>query len=386
LLAKNNLKEYMITMHGFVENLQMPKQVIAYTYPFDRAHDTYQEYYRASLTAALSLNRARLDEKSASLFPSAIRKLRTVKDSYRLNRARVGRAAAQLAGGLARLLTTGPVSCPGRPVGRYLFKFHGFDVKVVVDSNDPGTISRPDLLDESDIYFKTNYRQDINYSSKVHPLPNANPLVLRNLWFARALRSSPVDCDLFAFFRIWGGSNELEGIEHNIALFESLARINCRKQLTAYLVCGDFASIARRLERVGVACRTEPMPLRELWTQASRSRLHVVRHGMHDCVPWRMMDVLALGGCPLLDFAMSTRWPLPLIERQNYLHLNAQSSGYASVPRAVEGYLQTPGLIQGIRANNAQYFEKNLSPTSLGQYICSVVANVRDLDQISTLR
>lgn len=366
-----------MTTHHFGANLQLPKQVIAYTYPFDRVHDSYQEYYRASLTAALSLNHARLVEKSVSLFPSAIRQLRAVKDSYRLNRSRVGRTTAHLAGGLARLLTTGPVFCPGRPVGRYLFKFHGFDVKVVVDSNDPGTISRPDLLDESDIYFKTNYRHDINYSSKVHPLPNANPLVLRNLRFARALRASPVDYDLFAFFRIWGGKNELEGIDHNIALFESLARVNCKKQLTAYLVCGDFVSIASRLERVGVTCRTEPMPLMELWTQASRSRLHLVRHGMHDCVPWRMMDVLALGGCPLLDFAMSTRWPLPLIERQNYLHLSAQGSGYASVAQAVEDYLQTPSLIQDICANNVKYFEENLSPISLGRYICNVVANQR---------
>jgi hypothetical protein len=197
-------------------------------------------------------------------------------------------------------------------------------MKVALDSTDQGAIARPDLLNKSDIYFKTNYRRDIDYPSKVRPLPNANPLVLRHLHLARSLRSSPQDYDLFAFFRVWGGKNDFDGVEHNIALFELLAQVHCKKQLIAYIVCGDVDAISRRLERCGVTCRTDPMPLNELWTRGSRARLHIVRHGMHDCVPWRMTDVLAWGGCPVMDFPMSTKWPYPLIEGCNYLQLGAQ--------------------------------------------------------------
>jgi hypothetical protein len=352
------------------------EQVIAYTFPFDRVHDIYQEYYRASLISALSQQKLRLQEKSGSLFPFIIRRLRTIKDSYRLNRMAAGRIAVRSAHGAARLLTRGPLSCPVHPVGQYVFRFHGFDMKIAIDSNDPGTILRPDLLSESDIYFKTNYRLDIDYPSKVHALPNANPLVLRHLELARALRSTPRDYDLFAFFRVRGGKDELEGIEHNIALFEILGRVNCKKQLTAYVVTGDVTAISRRLERAGVACRTEPMPLNELWGKGSRARLHIVRHGMHDCVPWRMMDVLAQGGCPVLDFPISTKWPHPLIERLNYLQLNARDTRHTDareVAERVENWLYSPGLTDAISSNNVKYFDEYLHPFALGNYICEVV-------------
>ena len=368
----------MKTQRSVVEHLDLAglEQVIAYTFPFDRVHDTYQEYYRASLIAALSQRKLHVKEKSGSLFPFMIRRLRTIKDSYRLNRMAAGRHAVQATRGVARLLTRGPLSSPDHPVGQYVFRFHGFDMKIVIDSNDAGDILRPDLVIKSDIYFKTNYHPDIEYPSNVYALPNANPLVLRHLELARSLRSTPRDCDLFAFFRVWGGKDELEGIEHNIALFEILGRVNCKKQLTAYLVAGDVTAISRRLECAGVACRMEPMPLSELWREGSRARLHIVRHGMHDCVPWRMMDVLAQGGCPVLDFPMSTKWPHPLIERRNYLQLNAQDTRQTNaqeVAEEVENWLRSPGLTEAINSNNVQYFEEHLNPSSLGNYICEVV-------------
>ena len=363
----------LIADHPGWETLE---QVIAYTFPFDRTHDIYQEYYRASLTAALKWRRLQLKEKTGSLFPSVVRQLRRVKESYRLNRMAAGLLAGRSAQRAARLLTRGPLSSLNPPVGQYVFRFHGFDMKIALDSTDPGAIARSDLLSESDMYFKTNYRRDIDYPSKVHPLPNANPLVLRHLGLARSLRRSPQDNDLFAFFRVWGGKDEVEGIEHNIALFELLDRVHCKKQLIAYLVCGDIDAIARRLRRVNVACRTEPMPLKELWTRGSRARLHIVRHGMHNCVPWRMTDVLALGGCPVLDFPMSTKWPHSLVDGRNYLQLNAQDvsgAGAQEAVSAVESWLRSPRLVETVQSNNVQYFEDYLSPRALGRYICDVV-------------
>lgn len=358
------------------------QEVIAYTYPFDGVHDVDQEYYRASLIAALGRHRIRLTEKTGSLFPSAVRRLQRIRNSYRLSRTATGRSLARWAHGAARALTKGPLFYPGHPVGQYVFRYRRFDLKVVLDSNDPGDITRPGLLDECDVYFKTNYRKDIDYPSKVFPLPNANPLVLRNLKLARSLRSSPQDCDLFGFFRVWGGKDEIEGIEHNVALFELLTSVKCRKHLEAYLVCGDVHGISRRLERIGVACRTEPMPLHQLWKMGARSRLHLVRHGMHDCIPWRMMDVMASGGCPVLDHPTSTTWPHPLLERNNYLHLNAPDArrvNRSEVAETVENWLRDPSLTEGIRSNNITYFEEFLKPLSLGNHICSVVTSVGEV-------
>src|ERR1700691_5330446 len=78
------------------------EQVVAYTYPFDRVHDTYQEYYRASLIAALGQHGLRLKESTGSLFPFVVRRLQRIKESYRLNELAVGRIVAQSAHGPPR--------------------------------------------------------------------------------------------------------------------------------------------------------------------------------------------------------------------------------------------------------------------------------------------
>ena len=75
--------------------------------------------------------------------------------------------------------------------------------------------------------------------------------------------------------------------------------------------------------RQGIAWTTDPLPLFDLWRLSAQSRLNVLRLGMHHCVPWRMMDVLAMGGCPVLDCDPYTLWPQPLERNQNYLSLDA---------------------------------------------------------------
>jgi hypothetical protein len=175
---------------------------------------------------------------------------------------------------------------------------------------------------------------------------------------------------------VWGGKDEIEGVEHNLALFEALAGIKCRKKLLAYLVAGDIAGAAARLEKAGVAWTTEWMPLKQLWGLAARSKLNVVRHGMHECIPWRMTDMLAMGHCPVLDYRATTRWHVPLLENVHYLNLDF-SPGRTMSPRVkaervaerVQGWLADKDLIATVGRNAAAYFDEHLAPERLGAHI-----------------
>jgi hypothetical protein len=40
-------------------------------------------------------------------------------------------------------------------------------------------------------------------------------------------------------------------------------------------------------------------------------------------MPWTMTDILAMGGCPVLDYPPTTRWHVPLEENVHYLNLGA---------------------------------------------------------------
>jgi hypothetical protein len=118
------------------------------------------------------------------------------------------------------------------------------------------------------------------------------------------------------------------------------------------------------------------MPLPELWDLAARSRLNVVRHGMHQCIPWRMTDILAMGGCPVLDYAATTRWHAPLEENVHYLNLGVpyRPSGAApfdpdEVVDRVEDWIAHKTLIGDMEQATANYFDQHLSPENLGRYI-----------------
>src|SRR5581483_4256605 len=188
----------------------------------------------------------------------------------------------------------------GHVVGKYVLRKDGAEIKFCIDASDPGDIQQTDLLEWSDLYFKTNYWPNRKYPSKVVPLANVNPLVLSRRGELRALRTQAAEWDLLAFFRVWGN------VEHNLALFESLARLKCRTKLLAYLISANPTAESSRLEKAGVPWTTNPLPLNTVWDWAARSRLNLVRHGVDDCVPWRLTEILAMGHCPVLDYPVNT--------------------------------------------------------------------------------
>src|SRR5262249_58773833 len=114
----------------------------------------------------------------------------------------------------------------------------------------------------------------------VRPLVNGDPLVIRQLATLRSQRETPKRYDVCMVVRVWGGKDEVEGVEHNLRLLEAVARARGSKLLYAYLVAGDIAAYGRRLERQGIPWGTDPLPARKLWRVTAASRLNVIRLGM----------------------------------------------------------------------------------------------------------
>jgi hypothetical protein len=119
-----------------------------------------------------------------------------------------------------------------------------------------------------------------------------------------------------------------------------------------------------------------------LWELTAAARLNVVRHGMHECIPWRMTESLAMGSCPVFDYAARTRWPEPLEEGEHYLNLAmpfGSSNAAAIEPREiatnVERWLANDQMLRNISANTAKYFDNHLTPPRLGEYMVTTAVN-----------
>jgi hypothetical protein len=353
-------------------------KLTAYTFPYDRVHDLYQEYYRSALRSFCEANGIEYRERSGAYSSSCLIKLRGVRHSYKLRTLMKHKPVCSLVDGIAGLLTRGSLR-PPCSIGIYeIATSEGETITVAIDSLDTGEICS-DVAASCTLYFKSNYWPRQRYPDNVVPLPNMNPLVGREIRLFHELRDTPKTTDMFAFFRIWGGTNELDGVEHNLSLIESLAQVPCSKYLCAYLVAGDIPTLGKRLDRQGIRWTTEPMPKHELWRRAASSRVNIVRLGMHECSPWRMIDILAMGGCPVIDYGPQTRWPIPLLEGRHYLNLRIPPDApqRSSVSGEILEWLTTPGLVDGISRNTAEYFDRHLRPVVLGEHMVTQMAAVQ---------
>ena len=357
--------------------------VTAHIDPYSRVHDTYQAYYRSSISTFCSEDAVAYHE-AGNRCGGLLRFLRRVKHSARFQKLAPGEFGTKAIDGIARLLGA-KIREPETAVGCYQFYQDSRELRVSIDAHDTGLVARPDLLEWCDLYLKANFWPDLVYSPKVAPIAFLNPSVLEKQAQLKNLRNTKKELDLFVFFRVWGGPNEIEGVEHNLRLLETLARVKCRKKLLAYLLTGEIRTAVARLEKAGVPWTTKWVPQAELWRLAAKSTLNIVRHGMHQCVPWRMAEILAMGGCPVLDYSATTRWHVPLEEGVHYLNLGvpyrpngaADFDSYEVIDR-VERWVASEGLTQTISRNTASYFDEHLTPQALGRYIALQVANVAD--------
>jgi hypothetical protein len=258
----------------------------------------------------------------------------------------------------------------------------GQEVRVTIDSADDGRHVDEQVLGWSDLYLKTNYWPSLQYAPKVQPFVNADPLVIPQLAQFRRYREVRKEHDVCMVVRVWGGKDEVEGVEHNLRLIEAMARARCSKFLYAYLVAGDVAASARRLSRQGIPCGPHPIPPAELWRVTAASRLNVIRLGMHYCVPWRVTGALAIGSGIVLDRAPLTRWPEPLADGVNFVALGTETgtdqplapdAQYAAIPGLVEGWLADADLPARLGRNNAAYYDRFVDPQKVGEHVVAAV-------------
>lgn len=352
--------------------------------PYDQWHDWYQEYYLAGLRAFLGDTRVRVQ-------PGSLRRslLRFLKEARHLTR--IQRALGSLAPS-ANVLMDGFAAALGarrhrqiQGLGAYRFlDASGRRSYLRLDSVDSGELVQPGSANDCDVYLKCNYWPTIAYPASVRPFYNCNPVVLPHLSYLREARRASKEFDCCFIVRVWGGREEEEGVEHCIRMLQAMARVPGNNYLLGYLVAGDIPALEKRLRQLRIPSTTRPIPPRELWSIAARSRLNIIRLGMFHCIPWRMTDMLAMGACVVLDQEPKTRWPEPLVENEHFVALRLETSENRAVASddAYEGAANTVAsisadraLVEHIAASSAQYFDRFLSPFSIGRQICEIASS-----------
>jgi hypothetical protein len=276
-------------------------------------------------------------------------------------------------------------------VGQYLFRFRcGRVLKVAIDTHDHREVRSREIHNWSDLYFKSNRWPDFDYSPKVRPIPIGNSgITLENCRSLRSLRTQPKIFDFIFVGRIWAGGGA--NVEHNLQLFENLAKLGRNSKLLAVVFNFDqkspqFQNIIARLKAVGVEWTDRQIGYSELMEWSAQSRLVVLRAGVSGCIAWRMVDMLGLGACIVMDQAPFPHWPVPLQEGRNFLSLGlritpdcgpAPLEDYEKIVGKMEIFLNEPTILQKIGENNARYFDEYAHPFRVAQYVLEKVKENR---------
>ena len=276
-------------------------------------------------------------------------------------------------------------------VGQYIFQLKsGREIKVAIDTHDHRDIRSQAIHDWCDVYFKSNRWPCVDYGQKVSPIPTGNAgITLPNCRFLRGLRGVKKEFDLLFVGRIWSGGDA--NVEHNLQLFENLAKLGRNSKLLAVVFNFDqkspqFQNIVARLKTVGVEWTDRQIGYSELMEWSAQSRLVVLRVGVSGCIAWRMVDMLAIGACIVMDQAPFPHWPVPLQEGRNFLSLGlritpdcgpAPLEDYEKIVCKMEMFLNDPKILQKIGENNARYFDEYAHPFRVAQYVLEKVKENR---------
>ncbi|MDO6461207.1 hypothetical protein Q4485_10910 [Granulosicoccaceae sp. 1_MG-2023] len=278
-------------------------------------------------------------------------------------------------------------------IGQFHFVFDDVTVNVAIDTADGRSLHDQSILDWSDVYFKCNYWPDLSYPDKVLPLINANgtlsPAKVRHL---RGLRGHRKDYDLIYWSRIWaspGSVADNNGVEHNIRMFETLAKAPGNNNLLAVfpndLTDNSLDCYRKRLDVAGVRWQNGWGPIKsaDLWNSLAAARLNFLRPGNHLCVSWRMMDLLCMGAGIIVDGAPYAEWPEPLRDQINFIDGGCtldpdynlpEDSTYDRLLERVAAAVENPDLINSLSTNNAEYFDQYAAMPKLAGYIINAVA------------
>lgn len=356
--------------------------VKAFSRPFDLFHDRYQLYYHEAINRSLTGTGARFTRVSMTRFPLVLEMLwrfrliiKRLFPNISWTLGIVDKTASILEG-----QCNSPSSFFSSLVGQYLITTSGNKrYRICIDSADFCRVSSQQLLNWCDIYFKTNYWQQYEYPPKVKPMLNCNPMILGHISKLRSYRCVTKEYDICFIVRVRGGTSWEQGVEHNLRMLEQIAKVKCKKFLMAVLVGNDTKSITKRLDsQLKIPWTTSPISRQKLWEISCRSKVNVLRLGMHYCVPWRTFDMLAMGACIIWDRAPFTVWPTPMKSGENFLDLGlniglekqlAPLGEYEEIPDRIHRLILNDELINRISKNNGTYFDLHASPEKVGDYI-----------------
>jgi hypothetical protein len=267
--------------------------------------------------------------------------------------------------------------------GQYVFHLKdGRRIRVAIDSHDHPATQDLKILDWADVYFKTNLWPNHPYPAKVRPIVTGNSMVnMDSVGYLKSLRERPKKYDFLFVSRIYAGPGA--NVEHNLRLFEELAKIPCRSKIRAIFIGfqkGDpsFAGYRQRLQAAGVEATEDHFGFDELMRMSAESRICVIRAGIHSCITWRLLNMLAIGAAVILDAKPFSSWPVPLEEGKNFLSLGlritpdcgpAPVEDYEKIIGKMEEFLIDNSNLEKIANNNARYFDIHAHPIKVADYV-----------------
>jgi len=350
--------------------------------PIDAWYGLYQNYYTDGFSQAMgprNLHYSPLPKPGSRLLSQVTAKLQL----------------KPLANRALELIRPSPVSDFSQyhpHVGQYIWKDSSQKtVRFAIDAHDKKEIVSPQALEWCDIYFKANLWPSHSYSNKVKPVVNGNGwLDQGNLDRLRELRSSPKEYDLVYITNIMGGRRE-----HDVRIFENLARFKGKKYLRASFPTRSYDSsnlleFQNRLDKAEVPWSFETFDIHELWKLIASSRLLLVREGKYRCLTWRILDLLCMGSFLIMETQPRPVWPTPLKEGENFVSLGldrnddqdlAADSDYEAIPDRLARMLEHPDLETKLHRSNIEYFENHASPMAVAEYMLNTIkANSRAQD------
>jgi hypothetical protein len=256
-------------------------------------------------------------------------------------------------------------------------------LRFMIDARDSAWIEEG-LVASADVYFKANAREGFDYPPHVRPIVNGNGILgPRRIERLRRLRNRPKTVDVVAVARLWGS-------DHEVRLFEELARLECSTRLLALFPTGydreRAAAHRRRLERAGVPWSTTAWRPVRLWKELASARVVFARPGRHRCWPWRTVDLLAMGAAAVFDELPPPRWPVPLQEDVHVLSCGlrvpedrSETDGmeYRRIDTTLGSLLAAPDRQEALRTAAASYFDTHAKPAAVGRYIRATLADLR---------
>lgn len=271
--------------------------------------------------------------------------------------------------------------------GQYLFHLKdGRHIRVAIDAHDHPATQDLKILDWADVYFKTNLWPNHPYPAKVRPIVTGNSMVnMDSVGYLKSLRMLPKKYDFLFVSRIYAGPGA--NVEHNLRLFEELAKIPCRSKIRAIFIGfqeGDpaLAGYRKRLQASGVEATEAHFSFDELMRLSAESRICVIRAGIHSCITWRLLNMLAIGAAVVLDAKPFSSWPVPLEEGRNFLSLGLRITpdcgpaplvDYEKIVGKMEMFMKNETALAAIRKNNGQYFDEHAHPMQVAKFVLETI-------------